>query len=156
MLELRGISKSYGTVKAVKQVDLTIARGEFFCLLGPSGCGKTTILRMIAGFEQATAGTILLDAIDITKEPPNRRDVNTVFQNYALFPNYNVYDNISYGLKIKKMDREEMAERMAGGDSAGRTFGIREAYAVEPFGRPAAEGRPGQGAGEPPAGVAAR
>ncbi len=114
MLELRGISKSYGTVKAVKQVDLTIARGEFFCLLGPSGCGKTTILRMIAGFEQATAGAILLDAIDITKEPPNRRDVNTVFQNYALFPNYNVYDNISYGLKIKKMDREEMAERMAG------------------------------------------
>ncbi len=113
MLELKNLSKSYGQVKAVREVSLQIAKGEFFCLLGPSGCGKTTILRMIAGFEKVTAGHILLDGADITHDPPNRRDVNTVFQNYALFPNFNVTDNIGYGLKIKKIPVKEQANRIA-------------------------------------------
>jgi len=112
MLELKQLSKSYGLVKAVREVNLTIGKGEFFCLLGPSGCGKTTILRMIAGFEKASAGNILLDGTDITSDPPNKRDVNTVFQNYALFPNMNVMDNIGYGLKIKKLPKEELQQRM--------------------------------------------
>ena len=112
MLELKNISKSYGLISAVKNVNLTIGKGEFFCLLGPSGCGKTTILRMIAGFEKATSGNILLDGSDITNDPPNKRDVNTVFQNYALFPNFNVWDNIAYSLIIKKVSREEQVERI--------------------------------------------
>ncbi len=112
MLELKNLSKSYGQVMAVKDVSLKIAKGEFFCLLGPSGCGKTTILRMIAGFEKVTGGSILLDGKDITGDPPNRRDVNTVFQNYALFPNFNVLDNIAYGLKIKKLPQAEQEARL--------------------------------------------
>jgi spermidine/putrescine ABC transporter ATP-binding subunit len=112
MLELKNLSKSYGPVKAVHDVSLTIGKGEFFCLLGPSGCGKTTILRMIAGFEKATSGQILLNGKDITSDLPNKRDVNTVFQNYALFPNLSVRDNISYGLKIKKIPKPEMEQRV--------------------------------------------
>jgi spermidine/putrescine ABC transporter ATP-binding subunit len=111
MLELKNLSKSYGSVKAVKQVDLTIGKGEFFCLLGPSGCGKTTILRMIAGFEKVSGGKILLGGRDITNDSPNKRDVNTVFQNYALFPNFSVLDNINYGLKLKKLPKSELDAR---------------------------------------------
>jgi ABC-type Fe3+/spermidine/putrescine transport system ATPase subunit len=95
MLELKNLTKTYGHQKVVKDVNLVIGKGEFFCLLGPSGCGKTTILRMIAGFEKVSAGNILLDGVDITERPPFRRDVNTVFQNYALFPNFDVYNNIA-------------------------------------------------------------
>ncbi len=113
MLELKNIYKTYNQVTAVKDVSLTIGKGEFFCLLGPSGCGKTTILRMIAGFEKVTSGNILLDGTDITYDPPNKRDVNTVFQNYALFPNFNVWDNIAYSLMIKKISREEQVERIS-------------------------------------------
>jgi len=112
MLDLRNLSKHYGQVKAVREVNLHISKGEFFCLLGPSGCGKTTILRMIAGFEKVTTGTILLDGKDITKDSPNKRDVNTVFQNYALFPNLSVLDNIAYGLKIKKLPKSELDSRL--------------------------------------------
>jgi len=112
MLELKNLSKTYGQVKAVREVNLKIGKGEFFCLLGPSGCGKTTILRMIAGFEKVTEGSILLDGLDITKDSPNKRDVNTVFQNYALFPNFNVLENIAYGLKIKKVPKSEMDGRV--------------------------------------------
>ncbi len=112
MLELKNLSKSYGSVKAVHDVSLTIGKGEFFCLLGPSGCGKTTILRMIAGFEKATGGQILLNGKDITTDPPNKRDVNTVFQNYALFPNMNVRNNIAYGLSIRKIPKNEMEQRL--------------------------------------------
>jgi spermidine/putrescine ABC transporter ATP-binding subunit len=112
MIELKNISKNYNTVKAVVNVSLTISKGEFFCLLGPSGCGKTTILRMIAGFEKASQGQILLEGMDITHVPPNKRDVNTVFQNYALFPNFNVWDNIAYGLKIKKIPKEEQQAKI--------------------------------------------
>ncbi|HPR17601.1 MAG TPA: ABC transporter ATP-binding protein [Candidatus Cloacimonadota bacterium] len=112
MLTLQNLTKKYGQFTAVQNVDLNIQKGEFFCLLGPSGCGKTTVLRMIAGFEKVTAGSILLDGKDITDLPPNQRDVNTVFQNYALFPNMTVCDNISYGLKIKKLSATEIKQRV--------------------------------------------
>lgn len=112
MLELKNISKAYGNVRAVKDISLTVSKGEFFCLLGPSGCGKTTILRMVAGFEKPSDGEIILDGKQITHESPNKRDVNTVFQNYALFPNMRVYDNIAYGLKLKKLSKSEMDGRI--------------------------------------------
>lgn len=112
MLELKNLTKLYGAVKAVQDVNLTIGKGEFFCLLGPSGCGKTTILRMIAGFEKVSGGQILLNGKDITADSPNKRDVNTVFQNYALFPNMSVRDNIAYGLKIKKVPKPELEQRL--------------------------------------------
>ncbi|MBN1927265.1 MAG: ABC transporter ATP-binding protein [Prolixibacteraceae bacterium] len=112
MLELKNLSKFYGNVKAVNQVNLTISKGEFFCLLGPSGCGKTTILRMVAGFEKVTEGNIYLEGKDITNDAPNNRDVNTVFQNYALFPNLSVWENIAYGLKIRKITKDECNRRV--------------------------------------------
>lgn len=112
MLELKNISKCYGDVAVVQPLDLTIEEGEFFCILGPSGCCKTTLLRMIAGFDRPTAGRILLDGVDITAVPPNRRDVNTVFQNYALFPHYKVFDNVAYGLKVRKTPAAETQERV--------------------------------------------
>lgn len=112
MLELNNLSKTYGQSAVVRNVSLQIPKGEFFCLLGPSGCGKTTIVRMIAGFEKVTSGSITLDGTDITQLPPYRRDVNTVFQNYALFPNFSVWNNIAYGLKIKKTPAAEIAERV--------------------------------------------
>lgn len=112
MLELKNITKMYGQHAAAHNVCLTITRGEFFCLLGPSGCGKTTILRMIAGFEKVSNGQILLEGSDITAMPPNKRDVNTVFQNYALFPNFDVYNNIAYSLKIRKKSPDEINARV--------------------------------------------
>ena len=113
MLELINLSKNYGLVIAVKQIDLSIEKGEFFCLLGPSGGGKTTVLRMIAGFERPTGGEIWLNGKNITHLPPNERDVNTVFQNYALFLNCTVRDNIGYGLRVINMAKDESDERVA-------------------------------------------
>ncbi len=112
MLELKNVSKSYGQSSVVKNINLSINQGEFFCLLGPSGCGKTTILRMIAGFEKPTSGQILLSGNDITILPPNKRDVNTVFQNYALFPSLNIFENIAYGLRVRKLSQNEIEERV--------------------------------------------
>lgn len=112
MLEIKNLSKFYGKTTAVNNVSLSIESGEFFCLLGPSGCGKTTILRMIAGFEKPTSGEIILNGKPITQLSPDQRDVNTVFQNYALFPNYSVLENIAYGLKIKKIQAQELNERV--------------------------------------------
>ncbi|MFM7607096.1 MAG: ABC transporter ATP-binding protein, partial [Prosthecobacter sp.] len=97
-LTLENLSKRFGARRAVDDVSLQISRGEAFSLLGPSGCGKTTLLRMIAGFEQPDAGRILLDGRDLTFLPPEKRPVNTVFQNYALFPHLSVEDNIAFGL----------------------------------------------------------
>jgi spermidine/putrescine transport system ATP-binding protein len=100
-------------VRAVERVDLRIAEGEFFSLLGPSGCGKTTTLRMVAGFEEPTSGQILLHGRDVVGVPPFRRDVNMVFQQYALFPHMDVFENVAFGLRRKKVDKAEITRRVA-------------------------------------------
>jgi spermidine/putrescine transport system ATP-binding protein len=111
-VRLEDITKHFKDVVAVDGVSLTIADGEFFSLLGPSGCGKTTTLRMIGGFEEPTDGIIYLAGHDVTGLPPYKRNVNTVFQSYALFPHLNVAENIAYGLKRKKVARNEIGERV--------------------------------------------
>ncbi|MFN2489277.1 MAG: ABC transporter ATP-binding protein [Actinomycetota bacterium] len=111
-LLLEGVSKAYGDVVAVDNLSLEIPRGQFYSLLGPSGCGKTTTLRLVAGFESPDSGRMLLAREDITHIPPNRRRVNTVFQHYALFPHLNVKDNVSYGLKQKRLPKSELASRL--------------------------------------------
>jgi putative spermidine/putrescine transport system ATP-binding protein len=110
-IRLRQLRKVFGDVVAVDSVDLDVADGEFLTLLGPSGSGKTTVLRMIAGFEQPTSGTIELAGVDVTQVPPYNRDVNTVFQDYALFPHMDVLANVEYGLKVKKVPRDERRQR---------------------------------------------
>jgi putative spermidine/putrescine transport system ATP-binding protein len=112
-VRLEGVRKVFGDVVAVAGVDLAIGRGEFFSLLGPSGSGKTTTLRMIAGFDLPTTGRILLDGQDVTRRPPYERDVNTVFQDYALFPHMDVATNVAYGLMIRKVPRPEREKRVA-------------------------------------------
>ncbi|BAL99972.1 putative ABC transporter ATP-binding protein [Caldilinea aerophila DSM 14535 = NBRC 104270] len=106
------MTRTFGEVKAVDGIDLRIRDGEFFTLLGPSGSGKTTCLRMIAGFDRPTEGTIYLHGVDVTKLPPYERDVNTVFQDYALFPHMNVGENIAYGLKIRGVSKAEQKRRV--------------------------------------------
>jgi iron(III) transport system ATP-binding protein len=119
-LDLRSISKHFasrdgtGEVRAVDDVSIGIERGQFVTLLGPSGCGKTTTLRLIAGFEFPTHGTIILDGQPIDELPPNRRDMAMVFQSYAIFPHLNVFENIAYGLKIKKLSQAEIRRKVAG------------------------------------------
>jgi putative spermidine/putrescine transport system ATP-binding protein len=110
-IRLTDLAKDFGSVRAVDGVDLEVADGEFFSMLGPSGSGKTTVLRMIAGFEQPTRGTIELAGVDVTGRPPFARDVNTVFQDYALFPHMNVLENVEYGLRVKKVARAERRRR---------------------------------------------
>jgi putative spermidine/putrescine transport system ATP-binding protein len=112
-VRLTGLRKAYGNVAAVDGVDLAVAPGEFFTMLGPSGSGKTTTLRLIAGFELPDAGTVELAGREVSREPPYKRDVNTVFQDYALFPHMSVRDNVEYGLKVKKVGRREREERGA-------------------------------------------
>ena len=107
IVSIRGLARSFGEVKAVANVDLDIFEGEFITLLGPSGSGKTTVLRMIAGFEKPDAGSILLDGKDVSQLPPYDRDVNTVFQDYALFPHMDVISNIEYGLRVKGVNKSE-------------------------------------------------
>ena len=111
LIEIKNLTKSFGNVTAVDGVSLEIQSGEFLTLLGPSGSGKTTVLRMIAGFEQPDSGTISLNGRDITNLPPYERDVNTVFQDYALFPHMDVISNIEYGLRVKKVAKEERREK---------------------------------------------
>ena len=111
-VRLQDVAKHFKDVAAVDGVSLTVADGEFFSLLGPSGCGKTTTLRMIGGFEEPSAGTIHLAGRDVTGLPPYKRDVNTVFQSYALFPHLNVAENIAYGLKRKKISGDEIRARV--------------------------------------------
>jgi putative spermidine/putrescine transport system ATP-binding protein len=111
-VRLETVRKLYGDVVAVAGVDLEIAAGEFFSLLGPSGSGKTTTLRMIAGFERPDSGRVLLDGQDVSRRPPYERDVNTVFQDYALFPHMDVADNVGYGLMIRKVPRAERQQRV--------------------------------------------
>src|SRR5438093_3034055 len=121
-----GVSKRFGTHAAVDDVSLEIGEGEFFSLLGPSGCGKTTTLRMVAGFELPDAGRIVLKGNDVTEVPANRRPVNMVFQQYALFPHMSVYDNVAFGLKVKRVPRAEHRERV---------HGMLRVVSLEGFGR---------------------
>lgn len=111
-ISVNQVNKFYGENHIVKNLDLQVYKGEFLTLLGPSGCGKTTTLRMIAGFEQPTDGEILLNNENIADQPPYKRDVNTVFQSYALFPHMTVRENVGYGLKMKKVPKNEIAERV--------------------------------------------
>jgi putative spermidine/putrescine transport system ATP-binding protein len=110
-VRLRGVRKEFGEVVAVDGVDLDVRDGEFMTLLGPSGSGKTTVLRMIAGFELPSDGTVELAGVDVTRRAPFERDVNTVFQDYALFPHMTVQDNVAYGLRVKKVGRKERTAR---------------------------------------------
>ena len=111
-IELRSVTKRFGDFTAVDGLSLSIAPGEFFTLLGPSGCGKTTTLRMVAGFEEATEGEVLIEGEDVAALPPHKRPTNTVFQSYALFPHLNVRDNVAFGLKRKKVDSGEIEQRV--------------------------------------------
>ena len=114
LLELKNIKKSFTPGEDVlDDICLTVARGEFVTLLGSSGCGKTTTLRIIAGLEQTDSGSVWINGQDVTKLPPDKRDVNTVFQNYALFPHMNVAENIGYGLKLRKVPRGEIKKKVA-------------------------------------------
>jgi spermidine/putrescine transport system ATP-binding protein len=113
MIELRGLTKRYGDALAADSVTLDIGRGEFFSLLGPSGCGKTTTLRMIAGFEEPTSGSVTLDGEDVTWVSPRRRKVNMVFQDYALFPHMTVAENVAFGPKLSKVSKGELREKVA-------------------------------------------
>ena len=114
MIELVGLTKRFAASDhpAVDGIDLSIASGEFFSLLGPSGCGKTTTLRLIAGFEQPTTGTIKLDGVDVSGLPPHKRKVNTVFQSYALFPFLNAFDNVAFGLRHQRVTKAELKSRV--------------------------------------------
>ncbi len=112
-ISLKGIRKEYpGGVVALESVDLDIRAGEFFTLLGPSGCGKTTLLRMLAGLDEPSAGTLSIGGVDVTDTPPHKRSVNTVFQSYALFPHLSVRDNIAFGLKMRGMARAEREQKV--------------------------------------------
>jgi spermidine/putrescine transport system ATP-binding protein len=111
-VRLDRVSKLFGDAAAVDDLSLDIQEGEFFSMLGPSGCGKTTTLRMIGGFEEPTFGTVYLGGRDVTTLPPYKRDVNTVFQSYALFPHLNVYENIAFGLRRKKVDKSDIDKRV--------------------------------------------
>jgi spermidine/putrescine transport system ATP-binding protein len=110
-IELTGLTKKFHEI-AVDHIDLSVASGEFFSLLGPSGCGKTTTLRLIAGFEQPTSGQILLDGVDVSQVPPHRRNVNTVFQSYALFPFLTAFDNVAFGLRRRSVSMAELKRRV--------------------------------------------
>ncbi len=112
-VRLEELQKNYGDVTAVEDIDLHMPPGEFFTMVGPSGCGKTTTLRMIAGFERPTSGRILLDGVDVAQTPPHRRNVNTVFQSYALFPHLTVADNVAFGLRYRDTSREENKRAVA-------------------------------------------
>src|SRR5687768_2197288 len=126
MLRLEGVTKRFGEVVAVDRVSLEIRANEFFALLGPSGCGKTTLLRMLAGFEAASAGRILIDGEDMAGVVPNRRPVNMVFQSYAVFPHMTVAENIAYGLKVSRVPRAEIGPKVAGALAMVRLLGLEE------------------------------
>ncbi len=112
LIELKGISKKFDTTDALNEINLYIDRNEFLTLLGPSGCGKSTLLRIIAGFENPTSGSVTFDGKDLLCIPPYKRKINTVFQKYALFSHMNVYENIAFGLKIKKVGKEKIDEKV--------------------------------------------
>ena len=112
IISVKHVSKSFGEKTVLNDVNLSVRKGEFVTILGPSGCGKTTLLRLIAGFQTATEGVITISGKDITQTPPHLRPVNTVFQKYALFPHLNVYNNIAFGLKLKKMPEASIEKKV--------------------------------------------
>jgi len=112
LVKLENISKSFGDKKIIDNLSLDIYEGEFITFLGPSGCGKTTVLRMISGLEEVTSGKVFIDNVDVTNIPPTKRKVNTIFQNFALFPHMTVWENINFGLKINKIDQKEAKKRI--------------------------------------------
>jgi len=112
MVELRHVTKRFGTHEALLDTSFEIKAGEFMTFLGPSGCGKTTCLRLISGFDTPTSGQIFIDGKDVTMDPPYRRDVNQVFQNYALFPHLSIYENIAFGLRMKRVAPADITRRV--------------------------------------------
>ena len=112
IIDIKNVSKRFGEKTALNNINLYVRKGEFMTILGPSGCGKTTLLRLLAGFETASEGIITIAGNDITNLPPYKRNVNTVFQKYALFPHLNVYDNIAFGLKLKNTPKEEILPKV--------------------------------------------
>ena len=155
-VRVSGLRKSYGDVKAVDGVDLEIGRGEFFTMLGPSGSGKTTTLRVIAGFERPDEGTIELGGKDVSELPPYARDVNTVFQDYALFPHMTVQENVEYGLRVKKVPRGERRTPRRRGARARAARGLRRPEAGAALGRPAPASRARSRDRQPAEGAAPR
>ena len=137
-IEIEHVTKRFGDFTAVKDMNLKIRKGEFFSMLGPSGCGKTTTLRMVAGFEQPTEGEIYVANAPVAGVPPYRRPVNTVFQNYALFPHLNVWENVAFGLKRQKVPEAEIKTARARGARDGRDGSDDPAQAEPALGRPAA------------------
>ena len=125
-IRVRGLRRTFGTVVAVDDVDLDVFDGEFLTLLGPSGSGKTTVLRIIAGFERPDAGTVELTGVDVTNAPPYARDVNTVFQDYALFPHMSVVKNVEYGLRVKRVPKPERRVRAEEALAAVRLTGYED------------------------------
>ena len=112
IIDIQNVSKRFGEKTALNNINLFVRKGEFMTILGPSGCGKTTLLRLLAGFETATEGVITISGNDITNLPPYKRNVNTVFQKYALFPHLNVFDNIAFGLKLKDTPKDQLIPKV--------------------------------------------
>jgi putative spermidine/putrescine transport system ATP-binding protein len=130
-VRLSGVRKRFGSVVAANGIDLDIAAGEFFTMLGPSGSGKTTLLRMIAGFERPDEGTVELAGVDVTRDPPYLRNVNTVFQDYALFPHMTVRQNVEYGLRVRKVARQERRRKAEAALDMVRLSGLGERKPVQ-------------------------
>ena len=130
ILEIRGISKSFGETSVIRNLSFSVARGEFLTVLGSSGCGKTTLLRIICGLEEADAGQVILDGRDVTAAEPNLREVNTVFQSYALFPHMTVFDNVAYPLRIakSKISTAELVRRVSEALELVRMTGYERRY----------------------------
>ncbi len=153
-LFLQNLTKSFGDFKAVNDLSLQVPQGSFFALLGPSGCGKTTTLRMVAGLEDPTAGTIRIGDADITYAKPYSRPVNTVFQNYALFPHMDIFENVAFGLKRRGRQGHAEAGRGRSGTHPVVLGGQAQADPVVRWA--AAAGGPGPGDRQPPGGAPAR
>ena len=156
VIVLDNVRKEFGSFVAVERADFAIRRGEFFSLLGPSGCGKTTLLKMIAGFEQPTLGRILLEGADVSRVPPYQRNVNTVFQQYALFPHMTVLDNVAFGLRAKKVPAGEARRRAHGDARRSSSWRVRQPSLQPALRRPAAARRARPRARQPAGRAAAR